>query len=75
MASALGSAQHFTFVWVKLVKGFKAYSHRYTIVIVSHTATSQMSRYQLDLHLGSHFLFEDVCEMPQLIRTTTHELV
>ena len=54
---------------------FEPNAHWDAVVVVGHASTSEMPRYDLDLHLGSDLAFEDVGEMTQLICTTAHKLV
>ena len=75
MAATFGPAQYFTLVWLELVEGFESDAHRDPIVIMRHTAPSEVPSNKLDFHLRRAFGLEDICEVAQLMGPTTHELI
>ena len=75
VATTLGPAQYFTFVWLELVKRLEADSHRNPVVIMRHASTSEVPCNKLYLHLRRTFGLEDIRKVTQLMGPTAHELI
>ena len=75
MPPALRSLQNLRLVWKRLIQGFQTAPHWNSVVVVSHSASSQVPCEQLELQFVRVLDLQYLGEVLELVGATVDELV